>query len=1102
MGSRAAPDLTRVALQQAQKSAEALFESKSVADIKKVESQTRHDIDKKKLQLRQMVGESYTELITSANMIQTMADNCKSVADDLSQIRGVFGDLARDLTSNHAAATTQKRGMTTSQLELYAIGSRVKFLVDTPEALWGQLDSKQPLVAARRFRAAALVHGALTKACPDVLRRQFPLLRNQWAAVDGKRADILASADAMLRESSTLPQMATSVAAVCLINGCSSAAALTHFLNQRTRALAMFASQPPVPSEAASPRGGKTPDANGGAGHDSASLTSHACAMAAMVQDALFHAILLFMDGDPLGVAAGASIGAVGHTGHKSGTLGTGKLLAWGDWHDIGGGEEGGPMIMRALVADSHASAELLFDALPGAADGDSEAEAWDAALKQQRESMPPLAAEDVRLTCTAWLHDLPAAAPGLFAAAGSCRELAAVSDAVRSALGSWAPRGGGAAAAAANGAEAVPKWPAVASLVLGRGVDVWGAVFEPCALRRAGTIVNAAVRRGAAAAQQHLGKCRAAAAAAAAADAPGGCSAAAEWSCGTGPAPWRAALPEARAQLDTAVTATLSDAVSMLARRNSGVSRMHAEAKRAEALERHVHTAVAEGVQHLADELRTLQQALPQESSSRVVEEALLIGRAAHQVAHASAALPLALAPLSAWPSAAPSTASSALSAPLVVRAPRGAAAAASAARLRPLQDALGAVSQAAFDQWATWAAAGLAASFIAAIPKEPVLRAEAKPRMWRRCVMESLSDATAAELGEVAFQLPAEPLPPTMALLSGAVRELQRAGGPTLPPPARDSLAAALQVEVVKAFEAEMLTKPAVSAALSEIGVLQLVFDSQLIAKALVVPRPGPAAAGAGAAAPSAAAHAAQRLHAALIERLDPVDWAAYQGHVASLTQQSLLRKGLLLGLLVRTDSNGGMGEAASAAAKDGADNSFLDAAPTAPRLPLLPISMPHVEAAAVAAHASTAAAGGAASTGPGATPAAAAPTAPARLAAMVSGATPAPARAADLCAALSFGELPLGKPLAALADGADAVGRAADGDGSVAGAAMATFESLGARISGSAGSAFSGGIGLNVSAVQEQLGSFGGLSSVLQPGGVFPSSFFGSAFGSSNK
>ena len=84
-------------------------------------------------------------------------------------------------------------------------------------------------------------------------------------------------------------------------------------------------------------------------------------------------------------------------------------------------------------------------------------------------------------------------------------------------------------------------------------------------------------------------------------------------------------------------------------------------------------------------------------------------------------------------------------------------------------------------------------------------------------------------------------------------------------------------------------------------------------------------------------------------------------------------------------------------------------------------------------------------------------------------------------------------------------DAMGgyAAVDADSGVAGAAMATFESLGAKISGSAGSAF-GGVGLNVTAVQEQLGQFGGsFSSVLgQPAGAnsssfFNSSFFGSAF-----
>lgn len=193
-------------------------------------------------------------------------------------------------------------------------------------------------------------------------------------------------------------------------------------------------------------------------------------------------------------------------------------------------------------------------------------------------------------------------------------------------------------------------------------------------------------------------------------------------------------------------------------------------------------------------------------------------------------------------------------------------------------------------------------------------------------------------------------------------------------------------------------------------------------------------------------------------------------------------------------------GPGAPAAAMPKEGIEDAFLDVAPTAPRLPLLPISMPHVEAAAVAAHVPTGGAGGGAGAGVGS--AATAAVAPARLAARVSGMAAAPARAADLCAALSFGEVPLGKPLAALEGGGVGGGASSEGDGGVAGAAMATFESLGARLSGSAGSAFTGGIGLNVSAVQEQLGSFGGLSSVLQPGGVFPSNFFGSAFGSSSK
>lgn len=422
--------------------------------------------------------------------------------------------------------------------------------------------------------------------------------------------------------------MASALATVCLLNGSSSQDALAHFLQQRTHALAAFAARPPEPT-AATPSASTGPDAGRTPG-DTGPLISHACTMAAMVQDALFHAILLFMDGDPLDVGAGMMGGTGEHSSHKTGLLGTWKSGAAADWNGMGAGPGGalepGPMITRALVADSHASAELLFDALPGAPQGDSEAEAWDAALKQQLQRMPPLSTEDVRRACAAWLHDLPAATPGLLSAAACCADLAAVSEAVRAALPRWTPRGGAAAAAAASGGgDAAAHWPAVASTALGRTADVWGTVFEPCALRCAGTIVGAAVRRAAAAAHEHLSACRAAAAAAAAAasaqpDAPGECTAAAEWSSGTGTAPWRAALPEARALLDTAVRATLADAMALLARGDGGFSRAQAEARRVETLEQHVHSAVVEGAQNLASELSALQNALPHDAHSRCV--------------------------------------------------------------------------------------------------------------------------------------------------------------------------------------------------------------------------------------------------------------------------------------------------------------------------------------------------------------------------------------------------------------------------------------------------------------------------------------------------
>jgi hypothetical protein len=87
--------------------------------------------------------------------------------------------------------------------------------------------------------------------------------------------------------------MAEAVAAVCLVRGLVSDAALAHFLAQRTAAIAAFAAAPATAPPGASPR---TP-----AEHVK-QLITHCQETAAMVQTVLLHALLLFGDDDPLGL--------------------------------------------------------------------------------------------------------------------------------------------------------------------------------------------------------------------------------------------------------------------------------------------------------------------------------------------------------------------------------------------------------------------------------------------------------------------------------------------------------------------------------------------------------------------------------------------------------------------------------------------------------------------------------------------------------------------------------------------------------------------------------------------------------------------------------
>ena len=73
-----------------------------------------------------------------------------------------------------------------------ALGARVKYLVDTPELIWGCLDTREFLAAAHRLARAAVVHDCLMASSQrGTVERRFPLVGHMWPNVEKFRWALL-----------------------------------------------------------------------------------------------------------------------------------------------------------------------------------------------------------------------------------------------------------------------------------------------------------------------------------------------------------------------------------------------------------------------------------------------------------------------------------------------------------------------------------------------------------------------------------------------------------------------------------------------------------------------------------------------------------------------------------------------------------------------------------------------------------------------------------------------------------------------------------------------------------------------------------------------
>ncbi|XP_006858729.2 conserved oligomeric Golgi complex subunit 1 [Amborella trichopoda] len=216
--------------------AETLFCSKAVSEIRTVEANTRKEIEAKKEDLRQLVGTSYRDLLASADSIIHMRDSCLRISQNLKRIDGALLSLnpSPDLSPNPDPNRTNAKQ---TRDKLYSIASRVKYLVDTPENIWGCLDECMFLEAAGRYLRARAVYDLVANARVDensMILSNFPLLKHQWQLVESFRVQISQrSRDRLLDQDLNLGFYADALSATAIIDDLHPKQVLTLFFDSR-----------------------------------------------------------------------------------------------------------------------------------------------------------------------------------------------------------------------------------------------------------------------------------------------------------------------------------------------------------------------------------------------------------------------------------------------------------------------------------------------------------------------------------------------------------------------------------------------------------------------------------------------------------------------------------------------------------------------------------------------------------------------------------------------------------------------------------------------------------------------------------------------------
>ncbi|XP_035665798.1 conserved oligomeric Golgi complex subunit 1-like [Branchiostoma floridae] len=216
-----------------------LFQKYTINEVKDTEKRVRSDIERKKEDLRQMVGERYRDLIEAADTIREMKNSANNVGQAVSSMDKYCQQLQKN-KKNHARENMEAAKKKEHDA-FYSIAAEIKLLLDMPEKIWSSLEADELLSAARLYLLSRHIMTSLHLDSPSPppstqsLLTFFPILSRQWSYISHFKVAILKNARNMLKNpDATEKATAEALCSIILLEDTSPRQVFTEYLLAKT----------------------------------------------------------------------------------------------------------------------------------------------------------------------------------------------------------------------------------------------------------------------------------------------------------------------------------------------------------------------------------------------------------------------------------------------------------------------------------------------------------------------------------------------------------------------------------------------------------------------------------------------------------------------------------------------------------------------------------------------------------------------------------------------------------------------------------------------------------------------------------------------------